>query len=68
MARNLNDLAEPKRMAGHFAEMMETQFRYRDGAFRLRSIIRLVVESFVRSLDGKETFQPFLLHARDACL
>ena len=68
VARHLDDMQEPKRMAGHFAEMMETYFTYRDARFRLRSIIRLMVESFVRSLDGKEIFQPFLLHARDACL
>jgi CRISPR/Cas system-associated endonuclease Cas1 len=67
VARNLEDLHETKRMAGHFAEMMETQFTYREHRFRLRSIIRLTVESFVRSLDGTEPFQPFLLHARDAC-
>jgi CRISPR-associated endonuclease Cas1 len=68
VVRHLDDLAEPKRMAGRFAEMLETSFRYRGGAFKLRSIIRLMVESFVRSLDGRETFQPFVLHARDACV
>jgi CRISPR-associated endonuclease Cas1 len=68
VVRHLDDVQEPKRLAGHFAEMLETPFTYRDGKFKLRSIVRLMVESFVRSLDGKETFQPFVLHARDACL
>lgn len=66
VARNLDDVQEPKRMGGHFAEMMETTFRYRHGAFKLRSIIRLMVESFVRALDGGEPFYPLVLHARDA--
>lgn len=68
VVRHLDDLQEPKRLAGHFAEMLETQFFYRDGKFKLRSVIRLMVKSFVRSLDGKEAFQPFILHARDACV
>jgi CRISPR-associated endonuclease Cas1 len=68
VVRHLDDLQEPKRLAGHFAEMLETQFTYREGKFKLRSIIRLMVESFIRSLDGKESFQPFVLHARDACI
>ncbi len=68
VVKHLDDLKESKRMAGHFAEMMETKFRYRDGLFRVRSIIRLMIESFVRALDGKEPIQPFILHARDACL
>ena len=68
VVRNLQDLTEPKRLAGHYAEMLETPFVYREGKFKLRSIIRLMVESFVRALDGKEPFQPFVLHARDACV
>jgi hypothetical protein len=68
MVRHLDDLQEPKRLAGHFAELFETPFHYRSGKFRLRSIIRLMVESFARGLDGKEPFYPFVLHARDACL
>jgi len=68
IVRHLDDVQEPKRLAGHFAEMLETPFTYREGKFKLRSIVRLMVESFVRSLDGKETFEPFVLHARDACL
>lgn len=68
VVRNLDDLQEPKRLAGHFAEMLEAPFSYRENKFKLRSIIRLMVESFVRSLDAKEQFQPFILHARDACV
>lgn len=68
VARHLDDLKEPKRLGGHFAEMMETQFQYKGRSFRLRTIIRLMIESLVRSLDGKETFHPFTLHARDACI
>lgn len=67
VARHLDDLSEPRRMAGHFAEMLESKWLYKGGAFRLRSIIRLMVESFVSALDGKP-FIPFALHARDACL
>jgi CRISPR-associated endonuclease Cas1 len=68
VVRHLDDVQEPKRLAGHFAELFETQFNYRGSKFKLRSIIRLMIESFVRSLDGREPFQPFVLHARDACL
>jgi CRISPR-associated endonuclease Cas1 len=68
VVRHLNDVQEPQRLAGHFAEMLETPFTYRSGNFKLRSIIRLMVESFIRALDGKEAFHPFVLHARDACL
>lgn len=68
VVRNLDDVHEPKRMAGHFAEMLESCFRYRDGNFKLRSIIRLTVESFVRALDNPASLQPFLLHARDSCI
>lgn len=68
VVRHLDDMHEPKTMAGHFAEMFETQYLYRNGRFRVRSIIRLMVESFVRSLECKGPFHPFHLHARDACL
>lgn len=68
VVRHLDDLQEPKRLAGHFAEMLEAPLSYRENKFKLRSIIRLMVESFVRSLDGKEPFHPFILHARDACI
>jgi CRISPR-associated endonuclease Cas1 len=68
VARNLEDINDRQRMAGHFAEMLETPFVYRDGAFRLRSIVRLMVESFVQALDDVSVFRPFILHARDACI
>jgi CRISPR/Cas system-associated endonuclease Cas1 len=68
VVRHLDDLQEPKQLAGHFAELFETPFNYHNGKFKLRSIIRLMVESFARGLDGKEPFNPFILHARDACL
>lgn len=68
VVRNLEDIQEPKRMAGHFAEMLETSFRYRNGNFRLRSIIRLMIESFVHGLESAAAFQPFVLHARDSCI
>jgi hypothetical protein len=55
-------------MAARYAEMIEETWTYRGHRFRLRSIIRLVVESFIRSLDGKMSFQPFVLHPRDACV
>jgi CRISPR-associated endonuclease Cas1 len=66
--RHWDDMKETKQMAGHFAEMLEGKWFYREKGFRLRSIIRLMAESFVRALDGKESFQPFVLHPRDACL
>lgn len=68
VARHLDDIQEIKRMAGHFAEMLETSFCYRNHSFRLRTVIRLMVESFVRALGGQQPFQPFVLHARDACI
>lgn len=68
VARHLLDMAETKRMAGHFAEMLEAKWVYKNGNFRLRTIIRLMVESFIQSLNGDSAFQPFRLHARDACL
>jgi hypothetical protein len=55
-------------MAGRFAEMLEQKWHYRDGRFRLRAIIRLMIESFVRHLHDDGTFQPFRLQARDALL
>ncbi len=66
--RHWDDMKETKQMAGHFAEMLEGKWIYREKGFRLRSILRLMVESFVRSLDGRESFQPFVLQPRDACL
>ena len=68
VVRHLDDIHEVKRMAGHFAEMFETQFRYRSGKYRLRSIIRLMVESFVNAIQKQTPFNPFLLHACDACV
>lgn len=68
LIRNLDEMHEKKAMAARYAEMIEEQWTYRGHRFRLRSIIRLVVESFVRSLDGKTPFQPFTLHPRDACV
>lgn len=55
-------------MAARFAEMMEEKFVYRNGSFRFRSIIRLMVESFIAHITARTTFHPFKLHARDACL
>jgi CRISPR-associated endonuclease Cas1 len=65
--RRWGDMREPRQMAPHFAAMLEERFTYRNNRFRLRTIIRLMIESFVRALDG-EPFEPFRIHARDACL
>ena len=68
--RHLDEMHDSKLMAGRFAEMMESFWMYNDRRFRLRTIIRLVVESFARAIltDFPAHFRPFLLHARDACL
>jgi CRISPR-associated endonuclease Cas1 len=67
--RYLDQIHEKKAMSGRFAEMLEERFAYRSGRFRLRSIIRLTVESFARAVeDPRNKFEPFLLHARDACV
>ncbi len=68
--RHLDEMHDKKLMAGRFAQMMESTWGYRDHRFKLRTIIRLMTESFVRSLNAPKThpFHPFLLHARDACL
>lgn len=68
--RNLDEMHDKKLMAGRFAEMMESFWSYAGKRFRLRTIIRLTTESFARALiTGKsDTFKPFSLHARDACL
>jgi CRISPR/Cas system-associated endonuclease Cas1 len=66
--RNLEDISDRGKMAARFAEMMEQKFIYRNGSFRFRSIIRLMIESFLSNLTAKGTFYPFRLHARDACL
>ncbi len=56
------------RMAGRFAEMLEQRWHYRAGYYRLRTIIRLLVESFVRDLHDKGEFHPFRLQPRDALI
>lgn len=66
--RHLDEMHDKKAMAARFAEMLEAKWIYRDKQFRLRSVLRLTVESFVRALLERERFQPFLLHARDACI
>lgn len=68
--RHLDEMHDTKLMAGRFAEMMESAWSYSNKRFRLRTIIRLVVESLVRALlaDFTPYFRPFHLHARDACL
>ncbi len=68
--RHLDEMHDKKLMAGRFAEMMESIWCYQDRRFKLRTIIRLMTESFVRSLrfPQKHNFHPFVLNARDACL
>lgn len=68
--RYLDEMHDKKLMAARFAQMMESTWTYKDCRFKLRTIIRLMIESFVRSLQSptKHHFSPFLLHARDACL
>lgn len=69
LMRHLDRMDDKREMAARFAEMMEETWEYRGHRFRLRSIIRLSVESFVSSLlRSKSRFHPFILHARDACL
>lgn len=68
--RCLDEMHDKKLMAGRFAEMMESFWSYSDKRFRLRTIIRLVIESFARAIltNYPPHFRPFRLHARDACL
>lgn len=66
--RSMDRVGDKKAMAAAFASMMEEKWAYRGGRFRLRSILRLSVESFVKALGSGKRHQPFLLHARDACL
>ncbi len=66
--RSMDRMGEKKAMAACFAAMLEEQWHYRGQRFRLRSILRLVIESFIKALQTKRRHQPFLLHARDACL
>lgn len=66
--RTMDRMGEKKAMAAAFAAMLEEKWAYREGRFRLRSILRLSVESFVKAMAARRRHQPFLLHARDACL
>jgi CRISPR-associated endonuclease Cas1 len=71
VVRHLEDMdgeRTPSKMAGRFAEMLESKWHYREGYFRLRSIIRLMIESFVRHLHDDGKFEPFRLHSRDALI
>ena len=68
LVRHMDEMHEKKAMSARFAEMLEAKWNYRGHQFRLRSILRLSIESFIRALHGKEAFKPFLLHARDACV
>ena len=60
--------ADKKAMAARFAAMLEQKWRFRSQQYRLRTILRLSVESFAKAVSSKQAFHPFLLHARDACL
>lgn len=66
--RHVEEIGDKKFLAARFAEMLEARFFYQGKQFRLRTIIRLVVESLVRFLMAKSPLRPFELHARDACL
>jgi CRISPR-associated endonuclease Cas1 len=68
VARNWENIDSKRRMAVCFAEMMESRWAYKNHQFRLRAVIRLMVESFVQALNEKGKFQPFRLVPRDACL
>jgi CRISPR-associated endonuclease Cas1 len=67
VVRHMDEMGEKKAMSARFAEMLESQWTYRGHRFRLRTIIRLMVESFVRALEGNHRFLPFALQPRDAC-
>jgi CRISPR-associated endonuclease Cas1 len=66
--RHMDQMGDKKAMAARFAEMLEDLWQYSGHRFRLRSIIRLSVEAFVKALLSRQRARPFLLHARDACL
>lgn len=69
VVRHLDEMdgsGTPTKMAARFAEMLEQRWRYQSGIFRLRSIIRLMVESFVRDLHNQGSFEPFRLQPCDA--
>ncbi len=67
--RYLDQMHEKKFMAARFGAMLEETWAYRNQRFRLRSIIRLVVESFAAAVQRKTAaFHPFALQPRDACV
>ncbi len=66
--RYLDEMHDKKAMAARFAAMLEQKWRFRSQQYRLRTILRLSVESFAKAVQSKQPFHPFLLHARDACL
>lgn len=68
LIRSMDQMTDKRAMAARFAAMLEEKWQYREGSYRLRSILRLSVESFVRALAEKSRFRPFHLHPRDACV
>jgi CRISPR-associated protein Cas1 len=68
VARNWENIESKRTMAVCFAEMMESRWAYKNHQFRLRTVIRLMVESFVQALHEGRDFKPFRLTPRDACL
>jgi CRISPR-associated endonuclease Cas1 len=68
LVRRMDEMHDKKAMAARFAEMIEEKWQYEGRSFRLRTIIRLSVESFIRALNGGQRFAPFQLHPRDACV
>lgn len=68
VARNWAAIDDKKQMAIVFAEMLEGRWEYKEHRFKLRSIIRLMVESFVRAVVEDQVLVPFRLSARDSCL
>jgi CRISPR-associated endonuclease Cas1 len=68
LLRNWEEMPDKQSMAGRFAEMMEDRYVYKGKKFRVRTIVRLMVESFIQSLLHKQPFVPFQIDARDACL
>jgi len=67
LVRHMEEMQDKAAMAARFAAMLEEKWRYQGHSFRLRSILRLSIESFVRALCKDERFKPFELHPRDAC-
>ncbi len=59
VVRNLDDLQEPSGWPVILPKCWKPPFSYREDKFKLRSIIRLMVESFVRSLDGRGSLSTF---------